>query len=387
MNSLNTHRRLMSTVALLATLSACGGGGGGGPTPSGTAGAAGTPAPTPAPAPTSAPAPAPSPRASAAPTSAAFTSLVTAVPISRYRTTFTNDVFTLLNRWRRLGGFGLLAQSLELDRASENHAAYLVRNQLLTDFTYLSSREDNRIDGLLGAHREVQGLPGFTGKTPSDRAVAAGYVGTASELTSIGVASGVDCAASFENSVYHLIDLVAPALDVGIAFDPGDGKGSLCVLTLGVPSASLGQLPPAGNMAVYPHPDQVGVLPNFFNIGEVPNPAPDLAQAGRPVLVSLHNLGMPTLAPEDVRVDSFSLSGDDGSALPSRILVRKGVTSGGPALVQDPLMPSAGYLILLPTRPLATQSQYTARVQASVKGQVVSFSWRFITGDGSPMLP
>lgn len=308
---------------------------------------------------------------------------MTAVPASRYAVTNLDHVFTLLNRWRRLGGFGLLAQNSALDQSSSRHAAYLVRNQLLTDLNYLSTR----VDGLLGAHREDPAKPGFTGKTPTDRAVAAGYAGTAGELTSIGVANGIDCAASFENSVYHLIDLVAPALDVGIAFDPGDGKGSLCVLTLGVPSASLGQLPPAGQVAVYPHPLQIGVQPTFFNIGEVPNPAPDLAQAGRPVLVSLYTLATPTLEPADVRVDAFSLTSADGRVVPSRVLVRKGVATGGPAVVEDLSIPGAGYLVLLPTEALGKQVVYTARVGATVKGRAVSFAWTFTTGDGGPIQP
>ena len=306
-----------------------------------------------------------------------------AVPASRYGVTDTEHVFTLLNRWRRLGGFGLLAQSGALDQSSASHAAYLVRNQLLTDLTYLSTR----VDGLLGAHRQDSTKPGFTGKTPTERAVAAGYAGTASETTSIGVANGIDCAASLENSVYHLIELVAPALDVGIAFDPGDGKGGLCVLTLGVPSASLGQLPPAGSVAVYPHPLQIGVQPTFFNIGEVPNPAPDLAQAGRPVLVSLYTLANPTLDPADVRVDAFTLTSADGRVVPSRVIVRKGVATSGPTVVEDLAIPGAGYLVLLPTEALGKQVVYTVRVAATVKGRAVSFTWQFTTGDGGPIQP
>jgi uncharacterized protein YkwD len=61
-----------------------------------------------------------------------------------------------LNAARQRCGFGLLAQSARLDLAAAAHGNYMSLN---SEF----------------GHGEVPGKPGFTGATPLDRALAAGY--------------------------------------------------------------------------------------------------------------------------------------------------------------------------------------------------------------------
>ena len=121
-----------------ALIAACGGGGGGGGAPRATASAAVA-------------------SGQAASDGAALPStLVSAVPAASYAPwSEAQQAFALLNEERQRCGFGLLAQSAQLDAAAKAHADWQILNNQLS-------------------HREVPGTPGFTGVTPLDRVSAAG---------------------------------------------------------------------------------------------------------------------------------------------------------------------------------------------------------------------
>jgi hypothetical protein len=335
---------LVPTVLLVAALASCSGGGGGG----------GAPAVT-------------------------HQSIVTSVPTVTY-TSSNLLVSNQITPIRQDTGVGLLAQNTSLDKAASNHASFLVNNSLVSDAAYLTTLQPG---GILGGHYENSALPGYTGASPQARATAAGYAGTVTELMTFGAASGTDCMASLEDSVYHLIDLISPFMDVGLDFNAGTGSGSACAIELGVGSSTLGQLPAAGNLVLYPDAGQTNVLPTFYNQAEEPVPAPDLASAGHPVVVSLYTLATPTLSGSDIVIHTFSITPatpSGAAALGVRVLVNTGVTSDGPALTVNSVIPDAGFVVLLPTVPLAANTTYNVAFSATVKGQAVSNTWSFITG-------
>lgn len=288
-------------------------------------------------------------------------------------------LFTQLNSIRQASGAGMVVQSPDLDTAASNHANYLVNNNLVTDVTYLNST----VDGILGGHYEDSGTPGYTGSTPQARATTAGYelgtTGTVSELLSFGAASGTACGASIEDSVYHLVQLISPFVEMGLSFNGGSGSGPVCDIELGISSSESGQLPASGNWVSYPSDGQTNVAPKFYNQAESPVPAPDLQFAGHPIVISMYNQSNPSLNVTDIILDTFTLT-SGGTPVSTRVLAQSGVTTIGTALTADANISGPGILVLLPTSPLNANTVYTVTFSATVKGVAVRKSWSFKTG-------
>jgi len=344
---MKTHCRkiaaLAATLLLAATLASCGGGGG---------------------------------STSVAGVSPGYQGVVTNPPAVTYLGS-NLEVSNAVTAIRQGAGPGLFVQNTALDTAASSHASFLVNNDLLQP-GYLNVLQAGNI---YGGHFENSALPGFTGASPQARATAAGYIGTVSEIMTFGASTGTGCVDSLGNSVYHLIDLISPFIDVGISFNPGSGSGSACAIVLGVASSTLGQLPATG-LVFYPYDLQTGVPPNYYNSAEVPDPAPDLTQAmqtplGHPVAVSLYTLANPTLSGSDIVIHDFTITPNAGAA---RVLANTGVSSDGPTLTVDSVIPRAGFVVLLPTAPLAASTLHDVSFSATVKGQLVNLNWSFTTG-------
>jgi hypothetical protein len=304
--------------------------------------------------------------------------LITSVPTPTY-TADNLSLFTQINAIRQNAGAGLVSQNTVLDTAAASHASYLVNNNLVSNGSYLNST----VGGILGGHYEDSTLSGFTGSTPSARATAARYAssGTVSELLSFGSAGGTDCSASIENSVYHLVQLISPFLDVGLSFNAGNGSGSVCGIELGIATGS-GQFPPSGSWVSYPASGQAGVPPTFYNQAESPVPAADLQLAGHPIVISLYNQTNTSLSATDIVLHTFTLAAA-GSSVGTRVLAQSGVTTNGTALTTDANISGPGILVLLPTSPLSANTVYTVTFSAAVKGTAVSKSWSFTTGSAN----
>jgi hypothetical protein len=343
---------LVPAVLLLAVLASCGGGGGG--------------------------------SATVAPP---YQDIVTTLPdpLTSYTTPSDREVLTQISAMRE--GAGYLIPNTNLDTAASSHAAYLVDNNfLLSPVDYLTTS----YGGILGGHYEndVTMLPGYTGKSPQARATAAGYTGTVTEYMTFGATDGANCVDLLGNSVYHLIELISPFIDLGISFNVGNGAGSACAIVLGVGSNTPGQLPAVGPV-VYPYDGQSGVLPKFYNHAEVPVAANDLPFAGHPVAVSLYTLDSSALSGGNIVINEFSIEQCDvacpnvANPLPTvRVLAKTGVTSTGPtgpALTVDDVIPRAGFVVLLPEAPLVVSKTYAVTFNATVKGQPVSKTWSFTT--------
>lgn len=342
-----TCPRFVSLMTALI-LSGCGGGGGGG---------GGSPAPPPPPA-------------------VIYSSPVTSVSPPNYTLADNTTIATQLNTARQATGSGLLAQNTSLDQAALSHTNFLVNNQLVGNYSYLTTI----VDGVLGAHYENSALPGYTGALPQDRATAAGYKGAVTELLAFGDSSGASCLDSFEDSVVHLGELISSFVDIGIEFNAGNGTGSVCAIELGINSTTLGQLPTAGTVVTFPYDGQTGVPAVFYNLAESPVIAPDLTIAGHPIMVSLYTMATQTLSGSDIVIQGFTLTPENGATVPVRIYANTGVTSTGTTVLVDDSIPFTGEVVLLPTMPLISGTVYNVSFAAKVKGATVSKSWSFTTG-------
>lgn len=340
-------RLLPAAMALFLT--ACGGGG------------SSTPAPVPVPVPT--------------PGTATYSGTVTSVSAPTYVLPANTTISSVLTSIRLATNAGLLAQASTLDTAAKSHTDFLVNNQLVSNGAYLNTL----YNGIFGGHYEDPTLPGYTGKTPQARATAAGYTGTVTELISFGSTSAATCLSTLEDSVYHLGQIISPFVDVGIAVNAGNGAGLVCAIELGISSTTLGQLPAAGNVVIYPYDQQNQVEPTFYNQAEAPVPAADLAVAGHPVVVSLYSLALPTLVGSDIVIGTFGMT-QAGTSVPTRVLTVAGVTSTGPAVTVDGNLANAGNVFLLPLAPLMANTTYQVTFAATVKGIAISKTWSFTTG-------
>jgi len=305
--------------------------------------------------------------------------LIASVPTPSY----TNDnlvVFSQLNAIRLNAGAGLIVQNTSLDTAASSHTNYLVNNNLVSNVAYLNSTVSVGGAGVLGGHYENPILSGYTASTPQTRATVAGFstgsTGSVSELLSFGAASGVVCSASIENSVYHLVQLISPFINVGLSFN---GNGPVCDIELGISSSESGQFPSAGNWVSYPGNGQTGVSPKFYNQAESPVPAADLLSAGHPVVISLYNQSNRSLTGTQVVLHTFTLTAA-GSPVASRVLAQSGVTTDGTTLTVDSNISGPGILVLLPTSPLNPNTVYNVTFSATANGVFVNKSWSFTTG-------
>ncbi|WP_042875546.1 CAP domain-containing protein [Cupriavidus necator] len=334
-------KSLVAVAALSALLAACGGGGGdGGDSPGTTPTAPNTPT-TPQ-APTSVPP-------------------ATSVPTPTYGAADQRlSAFDALNTLRQKMGVGMLKQDAVLDLAAENHLNYAKANNTTS-------------------HLETQGLTGFTGANPYDQVVAAGgsknqWIGQ--ELGKAGYLSGAECAQAFLHSVYHLQGATSGQETVGIAF-----HDNLCVINFGVVTGANGSgygLPqwggqqlPANAVAYYPL-DNDTVVGSFTPASESPNPAPDLASAGTPIMF---RVGAPN-ASDVLTVSAFTLTGPGGASVPVRVLVPSAAQSGSMSGAISDSNLYAGVVFMLPTAPLAAGA-YTATFAGARNGVAISKSWSF----------
>jgi uncharacterized protein YkwD len=302
--------------------------------------------------------------------------LIATVPAPSYSQTDALAIYNQLSTIRANAGAGLLAENSLLDQAATAHAAYLVNNSLASNGAYLQTAQSN---GTLGGHFEVSTNTGYTGATPQARATALGYSGSVNEVESFGSASGQGCISSLEDSVYHLINLLSPYVDIGLTFNGGNNGASVCTIVVGLPTSSTGQFPAAGSYVTYPYNGQTGVLPTFYNQAESPTPASDLPKAGHPIVISLYNQTNKTLTANQVVVNSFTLTTASGASVPVRILVAQGVT-GSASLTTDANFSSPGFVVILPLAPLSANTNYTANFAGLVSSALVDKSWAFITG-------
>ncbi len=214
-----------------------------------------------------------------------------------------SEARSYLNEIRQAMGMSTLSWSEALDKAAQAHADYLVANDE-------------------SAHDEIPGHIAFTGVTPMERALKAGYDASyVSENLSTKNNSGKTSVNGLFSAIYHRFGFLDPSIDqvgVGAAQDASDSEKSAFVYLMGnselellcnMPSfMGVGKYvykvckDPKHRIAekkfkralnynkqhnpkiiLYPYDGQEEVPPAFYS--EVPDPLPDYEVSGFPVSV------------------------------------------------------------------------------------------------------
>jgi len=295
-----------------------------------------------------------------------------------------SEALSLLNDIRESMGMNTLIQNDQLSLAAEAHAAYLVRNHVTS-------------------HRETPGFPGFTGKTPADRALHAGYLST--QVTENLSTKNHDAQSSIDglfSAIYHrfgFLDVSIDEIGVGVVQDPKDSDNSAFVYLMG--NSHLNDLcrePPFKGygkyvyrvckdsehrisekrflaakdankrynpkIVFYPYDGQQNVPPAFY--GEIPDPLPDYDVSGFPVSVTFNDYYF-----KKVDLISFKLYKNGNKLVPLvRVLTHR----------SDPHARFTTHqFALFPLKRLEYDTDYRAELVYREKGKKKRTSWEFHT--------
>lgn len=347
-------RRLVPTLAsavLAAILAGCGGGGG-----SGAGDAAGGTAASPEAQPAT---------AAAAPAGSSDGPSATYAAGSD-----TDAAWSYLQRARTQCGFGAVAQNAQLDAASRAHAEYLIAES--AGATPTTGHGEPNVNNTF-----------FTGNSPSDRAVQAGYGPRVVEILSASIEvygpnsrarqptsaeRGERAMRSLLNSVAHLSAAVSGARVAGIGAQTSSREdGGANTLTVNHRlGALLGlaegmQLLGAGKVATYPCAGSVDIDYAFAPATEEPNPFPEITdsriEVGPPIYLRAD-------AGATVAMSSWSLKDAAGLELPVR-------TAVGPIAEHE--------FFMVPAVRLAPGATYTVNLVGSANGVAFDRSFSFKT--------
>ncbi|CAE6938532.1 hypothetical protein R69608_05097 [Paraburkholderia nemoris] len=352
---------ILAAVSLSAMLAACGGGG--------SSAAAGSPS-TPI-----------------TPTTSASIPPQSSVPAATYAAgSMQASAFSTLNAYRLAMGVGALSQDPILDTSAQAHSQYL--------YTNLSNSKLSAV-----SHNEVSTFADYYADTPLARAQKAGAPATewigevvAENFPQVSAAAyGSSCVGWHQNSVYHLQSVATSQQTVGIGFNQpsvGGFANYTCVLdfgqTAGVSGMPMsngfetgaGQQMSTTAIAHAPLSNETNVVVAMSS-GEAPNPAPDIATPGRPIMVMVNAAN----AGDVLTVSRFTLTAANGTVVAARIIVPSaaiaGSTSSATADVNNALFP--GVAFLLPLAPLTANTTYTVQFSGARDGTPISTGWTFTT--------
>lgn len=360
-SAMRTSLRIAALFAVAASLAACGGGG-----------SAADPEPPSSGTPSPAPVPGPSPVAGGP-------DLQTSVPPATYAAgSLHKGAWDLLQSQRAACGFGLLLQDERLDAASQAHAYYLGQNTI------------ENPDRFFIGHYEDPAWPYYTGVAPWDRAAAAGFPDSVSEiLTNQGInypvqfpspfgtdeAQGAQGMRDLINTVYHLkgamwagrrggigaVSLIGPA---------GTGREQSqfrLVMQASDETDALKQRLGAGVVATYPCDGLAGVATTWYPVTESPRPFPDvgLEEAYGPPIYLKADAG------SILQVGEARIARADGAATVAHRTL---------AQADDPAgLLESHELFVVPTAALAPSTAYTVTVSGLLNGQAFTTSFTFST--------
>lgn len=269
--------------------------------------------------------------------------VVSSVPVATY-TYGTNEWYSYerLNRNRSTCGFGLLAQSPELDHSAAAHVNYLERNQVV-------------------GHAESAGAPGFTGASPVARAAAAGYVGRVGEVLAAGFLipsifpRGDVITEMLMDVPYHAVVALEGLRDVGIGSVPG-----AIVIDPGMRAGA--QLQSSADVLTYPCEGIRDVRAAVAN--EEPSPFP----ADAPGTQSGPSISVVGKA---VRVTAASITGASGSVAIKAIL--------GDGATRDPNGFCTGRNACVIPQPLQPGIDYQVHLEGTDNGVAFTRDFTFTT--------
>lgn len=130
--------------------------------------------------------------------------------ISPSRADLSGEILARVNALRAIAGMSALSPSEPLDQAARNHALYLAE----FDAQIVRPRQS--------AHQETPGYPGFTGKTPQERAAYTGYANKhVLENVSEGNPDLNDSLTGLMSGIYHrfaFLDFLVDEIGSAVAY-------------------------------------------------------------------------------------------------------------------------------------------------------------------------
>jgi len=128
------------------------------------------------------------------------------------------EALFILNEIRETMGMNTLMPNSQLQMAAQAHADYLVRNHT-------------------ASHNEIQGLPGFTGETPTERAFRAGYLSSqVLENLSTQTRDAKHSVHGLLSAIYHrfaFLDVGIDEVGVGLSQDAKEPENNAFVYVMG----------------------------------------------------------------------------------------------------------------------------------------------------------
>ncbi len=298
------------------------------------------------------------------------------------------QAYAYLNQIRASANLTEFSQNPQLEIAAFNHANYLV-------------------DNFMTGHYEVPGTFGFTGVSPKERTINAGYRSlSVSENVSTGNANSIDSLDRLMSAIYHrfgFLDLVNNEIGIGIAkvsletpnsysaytYNMGNseyntlcegpafsGKGryyfNACEPNVNINAntyqnvkiKAMGNNP---NIVVWPVNDEQNVPPVFFE--ETPDPLPDYSVSGYPISIQFNPLVF-----TQVNLNTFKLyqEQDNREIQPTRLLSQSTDPNGKLSTFQ---------YALFPLKRLEWNRAYWAEVEYTSHLGMETLRWRFETRD------
>ena len=288
-----------------------------------------------------------------------------------------------LNTLRQKAGMSRYIPSQILDKAALAHANYLIIN-------------DEQ------GHYEKSSKPGYTGKTPAQRALQAGYqVAMVTENISVNALGYQDAIEGLFSAIYHrfgFLDFQSDEIGIEIVQDTLDTNRNAYVYDMGIyelndlcsrksyngreryvykvcknPNQRIDEAlfkkaltlrkSLSRKIVIYPYDGQKDVPPGFYK--ESPDPLPDYDVSGFPVSIQFNDYFY-----KHIRVTSFQLFDDQNRKVPGRIL----------DAASDPNSQfSKMQFALFPFKRLSYNTRYKAVVHFRADGKNNTKSWSFQT--------
>src|SRR6266550_7537085 len=247
----------------------------------------------------------------------------------------SNDMLYLTNQLRYAIGAPTLTADPRVVAAAQNHANYSSANGQ-------------------GGHFETAGLPYYTGYSARDRVAAMGWLTTFVSEVATGGSDPLAGVRQLWDAPYHRLGLMHPsASTLGWGHSDIGGRGT----TVGDLAYDFGLRPV--DFVRSPAHGQTNI-PTSWSGNESPNPLP--AGATRPVgypIMVVYSGG------QSVVMRGAEVVAPDGTRLP---------------IYYAPQQFEYDYQVIIPQRPLATNTTYHVRFDITVAGTWLTNEWNFSTG-------
>ncbi|HTD64807.1 MAG TPA: CAP domain-containing protein [Verrucomicrobiae bacterium] len=257
-----------------------------------------------------------------------------AMPLSSTADASATDMLLLTNQFRYAIGSPTVPADPRLTQAAQNHANY------------------NSANGIIG-HFETAGLPYYTGYSARDRLIAQGWTTSfVSEVATGG--SELGGVRQLWDAPYHRLGLMHPnATTIGWGHSELNGRQSNVgdiVYNFGIRPVEFVRSPASMQTNI----------PTSWGGQESPSPVPSGTSGpyGYPIMV-VYSAG------QNVQFRAAELYGPNGVRLPFYVA---------------PQQFEYDYQVIVPQRPLATNTTYHVRFDITVAGTWLTNEWDFSTG-------